>query len=363
MRATETISSREHSQTGGVALKVLKRILKEGKIKLKIETLDDLWHLYNVVGPGDQVISRTMRRVRVGDESGRKQESVRKPMTLLGTVLEGPNDLVNIGSHHTINVEPGRTLTIIKEHWPGYLLTRLKQAEKTQGTPVCLIVTIEDGMAELFLAADFGLSNGVRVRTTISRKRGDQKSHDKTMKEFFTSVTLAVRSQIEQNDIGLIVIAGPGFVKDHFKTHLMSAGVKDLPSVVAESSNSIGIPGAKEILFRGIIGKAIKGLKLEAETQLVEKLIEHLAKDNGLAAYGDDEVKKAVQFGAVETLLITDKKLREGTDEQRRKMDRLIRDVEKIRAEFHIVSTDHPAGNQLQNLSGIAATLRFRIDK
>ncbi|MCK4739984.1 MAG: mRNA surveillance protein pelota [Candidatus Thorarchaeota archaeon] len=360
-------------------MKVLKRILKEGKIKLKVETLDDLWHLYNVVGPGDQVISRTMRRVRVGDESGRKQESVRKPMTLkisvedvsfhsfsnrvriLGTVLEGPNDLVNIGSHHTINVEPGRTLTILKEHWPGYLLTRLKQAEKTQGTPVCLIVTIEDGMAELFLAADFGLSKGVRVRTTISRKRGDQKSHDKTMKEFFSSVTLAVQSQIEQNDIGLIVIAGPGFVKDHFKKHLISAGVKDLPSVAAESANSIGIPGAKEILFRGIIGKAIKGLKLEAETQLIEKLIEHLAKDNGLAAYGDDEVKKAVQFGAVETLLITDKKLREGTNEQRRKMDRLIRDVEKIRAEFHIVSTDHPAGNQLQNLSGIAAILRFKM--
>jgi len=362
-------------------LKVLKRILKEGKIKLKVETLDDLWHLYNVVGPGDQVISRTMRRVRVGEDDGRKQDSVRKPMTLkisvedvsfhtfsnrvriLGTVLDGPDDLVNIGSHHTINVESGRTLTIIKEHWPGYLLTRLKQAEKTQGTPVCLIVTIEDGMAELFLAADFGLSKGVRVRTTISRKRGDQKSYDKTMREFFTSVTLAVRSQIEQNDIGLIVIAGPGFVKDHFKTHLISAGVKDLPSVVAESANSIGIPGAKEILFRGIIGKAIKGLKLEAETQLVEKLIEHLAKDNGLAAYGDDEVRKAVQFGAVETLLITDKKLREGTDEQRRKMDRLIRDVEKIRAEFHIVSTDHPAGNQLQNLSGIAAILRFKMNQ
>ena len=104
-------------------------------------------------------------------------------------------------------------------------------------------------------------------------------------------------------------------------------------------------------------------MKLEAETQLIEKLIEHLAKDNGLAAYGDDEVKKAVQFGAVETLLMTDKKLREGTAEQRRKMDLLIRDVEKMRAEFHIVSTDHPAGNQLQNLSGIAAILRFKMDR
>ena len=39
------------------------------------------------------------------------------------------------------------------------------------------------------------------------------------MKDFFADVTLAVRSQIEQTEIGLIVIAGPGFVKDHFRDY------------------------------------------------------------------------------------------------------------------------------------------------
>ncbi|MHA1287324.1 MAG: mRNA surveillance protein pelota, partial [Candidatus Thorarchaeota archaeon] len=63
-------------------MKILKRYLKEGTIVLKIETLDDLWHLYNTVGPTDVVVSRTTRRVRVGDEDRRKQDSVRKPMVL-----------------------------------------------------------------------------------------------------------------------------------------------------------------------------------------------------------------------------------------------------------------------------------------
>ena len=81
---------------------------------LKIETLDDLWHLYNVVGPGDIIISRTSRRVKIGDEDSRKQDSVRKIMMLKlkledvsfrtfskrvrikGKILEGPSDLVNI---------------------------------------------------------------------------------------------------------------------------------------------------------------------------------------------------------------------------------------------------------------------------
>jgi len=362
-------------------VKVVKRILKEGKITIKIEFLDDLWTCYNVVVPNDIVISRTTRRVRLGDDEARKQESVRKPMTLKikvedvsfhafsnrvrlkGTILEGPSDYISIGSYHTINIETGDTLTIIKERWPKYLLDRLSEAEKAGKSPIALLVTIEDGVAELFLAADFGIREAVHVRVGISRKRGDQKSHDATMRDFFDNVTIALKSQLEQHEIGLIIIAGPGFVKDHYKEHLLSAGIKNLPSVVSESTNSIGIPGAKEILFRGVISQAVEGIKLEKETQLVESVIEHIAKDDGLGAYGPDEVQKAVQYGAVEDLLITDKRLREGDDDYRRRMDQLIRETEKARGNFHIVSTEHPAGDQLQSIGGIAAVLRFKISQ
>ncbi|MGD9394815.1 MAG: mRNA surveillance protein pelota [Candidatus Thorarchaeota archaeon] len=360
-------------------MKIVKRVMKEGKIVLKIETLDDLWHLYNTVGPSDVVISKTSRRVRVGDEDSRKSESIRKAMVLKlrvedvsfhnfsnrvrlkGVILEGPGDLVNIGSYHTINVETGDTLTVIKEHWPKFVLDRLKEAEKSQLRPMCLIVTIEDGTAELFLAADSGIQEAVRIRMSISRKRGDQKSYDATMKDFFANTLLALRSQVEQHEFGLIVIAGPGFVKDHFRDFLIGAKIKDLPPVVVESTNSIGVPGAKEILYRGVISKAVTELKVETETRLVELLIEHISKDNGLGAYGNDEVSNAVRFGAVEELLITDKKLREGDEKTRRWMDSLIRNTEKTRGSFHIVSTEHPAGDQLQRLGGIGAILRFRF--
>jgi protein pelota len=360
-------------------LKVLKRNLKEGKIALKIETLDDLWHLYNLVSPGDTVVSRTTRRVKVGADDARKQDSVRKPMTLIlkvddvafhafsnrvrikGVILEGPSDLVNLGAYHTFNVEQGNTLTIIKDHWPRFMLERIKEAQKAGQSPVCLLVTIEDGVAELFLVADFGIREAVRVRTSISRKRGDQKAYDATMRDFFSNVGIAIRSQLEQNEVAIIIVAGPGFVKDHFGEYLRGMKIKDLPPVSVESSNSIGFPGAKEILFRGVISKAIEGLKLEIETQLIESLIEHIAKGDGLGAYGDKEVKAAVEYGAVEHLLITDKRLREGNHDQRRWMDNLIRNTEKTRGQFHIVSTDHPAGDQLQNLGGVGAILRFRI--
>ena len=354
--------------------------MKDGLIVLKIETLDDLWHLYNIVGPQDTVISKTSRRVRIGDEDSRKQESTRKTMVLKlmveevtfhtfsnririkGQILEGPGDLVNIGSYHTINIETGDALSIIKDHWPKFILSRIKEATRAQLRPKALIVTIEDGTAEIFLAADYGIREAVTIRSSISRKRGDQKSYDATMKDFFADTVLAVRSQLEQHEIGLVVIAGPGFVKDHFRDTLANAGIKDLPPVVTESTNSIGIPGAKEILFRGVIAKAVTELKVETETRLVEALIEHISKGDGLGAYGFEEVAKAVQYGAVEDLLITDKRLREGTEEVRRQMDALVLNTEKTRGNFHIVSTDHPAGDQLERLGGLGAVLRFRIE-
>jgi protein pelota len=181
------------------------------------------------------------------------------------------------------------------------------------------------------------------------------------MGEFFSEVATALRSQLEQNQIGLVIIAGPGFVREHFKEYLSTTGIKGLPPIIVESTNSIGIPGAKEILYRGVISSTLSELKIETETKLVEDFIAHVAKGDGLAAYGDKEVERAAQYGAIQNLLITDKKLREGTDEQRRWIDQLIHDSEKTRAAFNVVSTEHPAGDQLQHLGGIAAILRFKV--
>ena len=99
-------------------MKVLKRILKEGKVKIKIEFLDDLWTCYNVVIPGDTVISRTTRRVRVGDEDSRKQDSFRKPMTDMWTFfLE--NHQINYDDIHQDTFYCGDAAGRPKNYLPG----------------------------------------------------------------------------------------------------------------------------------------------------------------------------------------------------------------------------------------------------
>ena len=83
--------------------------------------------------------------------------------------------------------------------------------------------------------------------------------------------------------------------------------------------------------------------------------MEEIAK-NGLAAYGIDEVKKALNYSAIEILLVTDEMLR------KRHIEEIMNLTESIGGKVMVISTSHDAGKQLKALGGIAALLRFPIE-
>lgn len=67
-----------------------KRFLREGCegwIRLTPEDADDIWTLYNVIGPGDEVEAMTMRRVIQENSSGATVDS-QKIKVLLAVVAE-----------------------------------------------------------------------------------------------------------------------------------------------------------------------------------------------------------------------------------------------------------------------------------
>ena len=76
---------------------------------------------------------------------------------------------------------------------------------------------------------------------------------------------------------------------------------------------------------------------------------------------GLDAVENAVNMGAVEKLVVADTALRDADEPQRLKLETLMREVEKRRANVTVVSTEHEAGAKLLSLGGIAALLRFPL--
>jgi protein pelota len=72
-----------------------------------------------------------------------------------------------------------------------------------------------------------------------------------------------------------------------------------------------------------------------------------------------------VDFGAVETLLILDERLRKeraGEGDWDVDVNELVESVEQQGGDVTVFSHEFAPGDQLRNLGGIAAILRYRLD-
>ena len=93
---------------------------------------------------------------------------------------------------------------------------------------------------------------------------------------------------------------------------------------------------------------------MSKEVELVDRWLEEIAKD-GTAAYGVAQVERALKAGAVETLLVASRWLKEGRAES------LLAQSQKNATKFEIISIEHEHGQQLEAMGGLGALLRYRI--
>jgi protein pelota len=70
-------------------------------------------------------------------------------------------------------------------------------------------------------------------------------------------------------------------------------------------------------------------------------------------------VKKALDYGAIETLLVADEMLR--LEREKGNIDSLLMAVERAQGKVVVFSTEFEPGQKLHALGGIAALLRYKI--
>ncbi len=353
-------------------MKIIHRDLKEGKIKLKIETLDDLWYLKSILEKGDILEGISFRRVK-DEEKKRADRGERVKMYLgikvtnvefssyasllrvTGTIEFGPEDLVSFGSHHTIDVKVGSTVTVRKEIWKKWHLERLKEAEKAGGAPLLIIAAIEEGEAELGIVRRYGIDFAARISGATSGKRY-AKEQEARAKEFYTDVAKKIKELALREKPEAIIIAGPGF----WKENLLKVINEKFPEVAKrcfiENTGSGGRSGIYEVLKRGVAERIAEECRIAKESQLVEKVLEEISKGKGMAAYGIKEVEKALDYGAVETLLLTENFLK-----KYKRSDELIEKAKAAKSDVLILSSEHEAGERLEAIGMVAALLRFPI--
>jgi protein pelota len=347
-------------------MKIVQEIPERDIIKVMPENLDDLWYLSTIIERGDNVYAVTERRVQDKGDKLRADRGVKRRMFLgvrcekvefhedtnrlriFGTIIHGPDD-VPLGSHHTIEVEPFTEVSIQKR-WKKWHLERLKEAVESAQKPKIVAVVMDDSEADIYLIREFGVKEVASIKSEVSKKL-DYRANEQVRAEYYHEIAKTLLNY----NTDKILVAGPGFGKNNFQK-FASEKYKDLAKkIVVENTCTTGRTGLNEILKSGIINKIYGEARLSKEAQYVNKLLEEIAK-NGLAAYGIDEVKKALNYSAIEILLVTDEMLR------KRHIEEIMNLTESIGGKVMVISTSHDAGKQLKALGGIAALLRFPIE-
>lgn len=350
-------------------MKLLELDPKAHYLKLRVDSEDDLWDLYNVLYKGDRLIGRTTREIKEGGSSRRRSMLLEvriewaelQPMTnrlrAHGIVTAGPEEIDVLGKHHTISVSSGDEVAIYKEEsWIEMDIRRLKDAERRVTTSI-MISAVD---SEDFAAAKL-MNYGIDILETISVDYHVKGTPELEGRYKSSKLQMLAKEIIQKSDsihAAKVIIAGPAFLKEQVRQAVLDAR-PDMNIDLMDTSYG-GVKGIYEVVKNGALQELLKEFNIVEEERLMEEFNRRISKD-GNVAYGIRDVEEASRVGAVETLMVSNDTLHSSDLEGRRRTISLMEDVEKKRGKVKIFMAEHNTRIWLKSLGGIAALLRFKV--
>lgn len=339
-------------------MRIEKKDLKQGKVVVVVENLDDLWHLSQIIEEGDRVRGKTERKIKIGG----KEESVKKTMTLSLQVKEvdfkdrtlrisgltvDESEEVPKGSHHTITLEEGSKVGVVKNSWAQYQLKRLTTATAKQARVLLLVMDREEAIFALLK------SKGYEILSQFKGKVA-KKGVDSVTGNFYGDLIKQADEYVTRHRIDTVILASPAFWKDDLMKELKDDSLRK--KIVLATCSSVGNNAIEEVLKRPELKEVLKQQRAAEESNAVEELMKGIAKD-GLVAYGKKEVEESVNNGNVKVLLITDVYIHKNRAES----EVLMKNAETVKGDVVIINSENEAGKKLDSLGGIAVLTRYKV--
>ncbi|KAH9482560.1 Protein pelota [Psilocybe cubensis] len=378
-----------------------------GHVTLRPEDDEDMWHLYNLIQNDDFVRSSAIRgvktvsstgsteshRVRLNltiqvkrvdfaaggapsnQESGAKDEDVSTASLHVSGPVTSENPHVKLGAHHTLDLEANRDVRIEKYGgWDSVAIARVEESIiPGKGAEVAAIVCGE-GVAAFCLLSQHMTLVTHRLNVQIPRKSSSGASqHDKGLGKFYSALYESFLRHIPYANVALraIVIASPGWVRDAVYDFMISEATKRGDKVLLKALkekclkvhiSSPHVHSLVEVLKSPEVTSQLKETKFAREGVALDRFFKMLGNDELRAWYGPDHVCLAADRGAIGTLLISDDLFRSSDPATRKKYVDVVEAVQQKGGEVVIFSSMHESGQQLNQLTGIAAILTFPLD-
>ncbi len=214
--------------------------------------------------------------------------------------------------------------------------------------------------------ANIGFLKGSRIEQVFGKdslvpgktRKGGQSAarfarvRDEMAKTFFKTIATQARvSFSNEKKLRGILVGGPGPTKDEFVSAYLDIAIKE-KVIAIKNIGYTGFQGLQELVDKS--HDVLAAEEVANEKAAVNAFFNMLNKRPSHAAYGYDEVKRAIAMGAIKKLLISDMVDANVAEE-------LANAVETTGSEWMMISVDSREGEQLHALSGIAAILRFPV--
>ena len=343
--------------------------------RLRISTDDDLWSLARLARKGISIGMLGERRDQTtgGEEGGRAKAAERKKMWIKlrieSTEYQSFSDVLrihgiieeanfDIGSHHTHNINTGCEVEL-SCHTP-FLPTDnqlLQQAVDAAKQVQIALAVVENDEIILFNITPRGLRESTTWTMRGGGKRVDIKQSTGVAKQFRDKVVKELTDSL--GDETPLILCGPGHAREVMLNELRNSGQTRFMSSIGTSMS--GRAGANEVLREGLAGDLLEDYAISKEIGLLEEAWKRIST-NGAVAYGKAELNKALNEGAIETLLISADLLRdEAATIDGKTWEQWCEVLSEFGGDMVQCSIDHDSGQQLDGIGGAIALLRFKI--
>jgi len=345
------------------------RISEQGKedgfTALYIQDLDDLWYLQNIITSGDLVRMTTLRRVEKKDDMNRSKETARKPVTLtisvetiqfqefssnlkiLGKIVGGDDSIM--GEHHSFQIGLEDTVYIRKDYWSDQQRKMLTEATEGLYKVKYHIICLDDEEAIISVLRNYGIQAVARIR---SGKSGKDYSSTGNEDHYFQEIYETLMSKSVTGKF--LLILGQGFTRESLAEYLKARQKALNVKIVTFPTNRSDEAAIYEFLASKDSESIFSSMRLVEEQKLMETFLKNL-KSNELAVYGKEMVEKAIESGAIETLLLSEDAFK--TEEGRRVLEKLKSSGSNV----HVFSSHSDPGNVVKSFGGYCGILRYRL--
>ena len=348
---------------------MITKIIDENSTSVIPEDSDDLFNLRRIIKEGDTVVGDTTRVIKQEKDFSRpdKGERIRIRIALTidkislddvldrlrigGTISESSSELVPNGSHHSIILKINDGITITKKNWLPVDKILIESNNKQTGFLLIAIDTGDCGIARLmgthleFMPNIYSGSGGKRYKTSFN------------IEKFFEQVQQAIFSIIKELDS--IIIFGPGETKKRFSNYLQKSQNLKYKIQVVDGIDS----GGEDGIYIFTKSQAMKEIMSESKLAKVSSIIDEIMilanKKSRKFTMGFDETYKANEFGAVDSLVFSDKIIQ--TNDEKQIID-FLNAVESKGVKTFSVDSSTDIGLRVTGLGGIVSILRFPIE-